>query len=100
MALSFGDFELDIEAAELRSGGKPVEIEPQVFDLIVLLATNAGRCVTKDEIIDTVWNGRIVSDSAISTRINAARRDGRAPANPSTPSARRDAHPRNWPNRP
>lgn len=74
MALSFGDFELDIEAAELRSAGNRIDVEPQVFDLIVLLATNAGRCVTKDEIIDNVWNGRIVSDSAISTRINAARK--------------------------
>jgi adenylate cyclase len=74
MALSFGEFELDIEAAELRSAGKRIDIEPQVFDLIALLATNPGRCVTKDEIIDKVWNGRIVSDSAISTRINAARK--------------------------
>jgi len=74
MTLSFGEFELDIDAAELRSAGNRIDVEPQVFDLIALLATNAGRCVTKDEIIDQVWDGRIVSDSAISTRINAARK--------------------------
>ena len=41
------------------------------YDHLVLLAENAGRCVTKDEIIEGVWQGRIVSDSAISTRISA-----------------------------
>lgn len=72
--LKFEQFELDVEAAELRSDDGRVEVEPQVFDLLVFLARNAGRAVTKDEIIESVWSGRIVSDSAISTRINAARR--------------------------
>lgn len=57
----------------LRSGA-PVAMEPQVFDLIRLLAENPGRVVTRDEIVEAVWGGRIVSESAISARIAAARR--------------------------
>ena len=72
--LTFEDFALDIAASELSRAGATVPIEPQVFDLLVLLAQNHDRVVTKDEIIETVWNGRIVSDGAISTRINALRR--------------------------
>ncbi|MCB1496869.1 MAG: winged helix-turn-helix domain-containing protein [Bauldia sp.] len=58
---------------ELRNGGIAVEIEPQVFNLIACLASAPGRVLSRDEIIDAVWQGRIVSDSAVSTRINAAR---------------------------
>ncbi|MBE0529979.1 MAG: alpha/beta fold hydrolase [Rhodospirillales bacterium] len=72
--LQIADFTLDLDAAELRRGGDVVAIEPQVFDLIALLASQAGRVISRDEIIQAVWRGRIVSDSAISTRINAARR--------------------------
>lgn len=74
MALRFSNFELDSEAAELRCDGQRVDIEPQVFELVLFLAKNAGRIVSKDEIFETVWANRVVSDSAISTRINAARR--------------------------
>ena len=74
MTLKFNEFELNLDAAELRFCGEQIEIEPRVFDLIAFLATNAGRAVTKDEIIDAVWQGRLVSDSAISTQIGAARR--------------------------
>ena len=59
---------------ELRRDGQRVEIEPQVFDLLVFLAKRPGRVISKDEIVAGVWGGRIVSDSAIATRINAARR--------------------------
>ena len=48
-------------------------MEPQVFDLLTLLVRNHDRVVTRDEIIQIIWSGRIVSDSAISTRINALR---------------------------
>ena len=72
--VTFEDYELDIGAAELRKSGTPVQIEPQVFDLLVCLVQRPGQVVTKDEIIEAVWGGRIVSDSAISTRINAARK--------------------------
>ena len=54
--------------------GESVHIEPQVFDLIVHLVRNHDRIVSKDELIETVWNGRIISEAALSSRINGARR--------------------------
>ena len=74
MRFQFGDCEIDTDTLSLTRGGTPVAIEPQVFDLIRLLAENADRVVTKDEIIDVVWGGRIVSESAISARVAAARK--------------------------
>jgi DNA-binding winged helix-turn-helix (wHTH) protein len=70
----FGDHVLDIERRELRRGGEPVALEPQVFDLLVYLVRNRGRVVSKDDLIDGVWGGRIVSDSALTTRLNAVRK--------------------------
>jgi adenylate cyclase len=72
--LEFAGFNVDLDAALLRSAGKVIETEPQVFELIAFLCTNPGRLIGYDEIIDKVWNGRIVSDAAIATRINAARK--------------------------
>lgn len=57
----------------MRRAGEGVRIEPQVFDLLLALAQNPGVMVTKDELIDAVWEGRIVSDATISARISAAR---------------------------
>ncbi len=70
----FEDFALDIAAAELSRGGKAVPLEPQVFDLLAFLVRNHDRVVSRDEIIEAVWSGRIVSESAISSRINALRK--------------------------
>jgi adenylate cyclase len=72
--LEFGDHLLDIERRELRRRGEPVALEPQVFDLLVYLVENRDRVVSRDDLVDAVWGGRIVSDSAITTRINAVRR--------------------------
>jgi TolB-like protein/class 3 adenylate cyclase len=72
--LRFDDFELDLALYQLRRSGTPVPVEPQVFDLLVFLARNRDRAVTKDEIFAAVWGGRIVSDAALSSRIKAARR--------------------------
>ena len=74
MSLIFAEFVVDLDAAELRKHGRPVKVEPQVFDLIVFLASHPGRVLSKDDIVEGVWHGRAISDSAISTRINAARR--------------------------
>ena len=74
MPMTFAEFVIDDRTAELRRNGQQIKVEPQVFDLIVFLASNAGRLLTKDDIVQGVWNGRAISDSAISTRINAARR--------------------------
>jgi DNA-binding winged helix-turn-helix (wHTH) protein/pimeloyl-ACP methyl ester carboxylesterase len=70
----FGDCELDTASRGLKCAGLEVAIEPQVFDLLQLLAENPSRLVTKDEIIAAVWGGRVVSESAVSARIAAARR--------------------------
>ena len=70
----FGDHVLDIERRELRRGAELVALEPQVFDLLIYLVRNRGRVVSKDDLIRDVWGGRIVSDSALTTRLNAARK--------------------------
>jgi DNA-binding winged helix-turn-helix (wHTH) protein/pimeloyl-ACP methyl ester carboxylesterase len=72
--LSFKDFALDRERRELRLAGAIVPIEPQVFDLLVYLIENRNRVVSKDDLIASVWGGRIVSDSTLDSRINAVRR--------------------------
>ncbi|SDL65813.1 winged helix-turn-helix domain-containing tetratricopeptide repeat protein [Aliiruegeria lutimaris] len=71
--ICFLDFQLDPDRGELTRTGAPVAVEPQVFELIAHLARYPGRLITRDELIEHVWDGRIVSDSAISSRINAAR---------------------------
>ncbi|WP_319546406.1 transcriptional regulator [Ruegeria conchae] len=82
MRYVFADCVLDTDAHNLLRHGSPVAVEPQVFDLLHLLIRNAGQLVSRDEIIDVVWDGRIVSDSAISARIAAMRKavgdDGRS----------------------
>jgi adenylate cyclase len=70
----FGDHLLDVDRHELRRRGEPVAIEPQVFDVLVYLVQNRDRIVSRDDLIAAVWGGRIVSDSAVTTRINAVRR--------------------------
>jgi TolB-like protein/DNA-binding winged helix-turn-helix (wHTH) protein len=70
----FAEFEIDLGRQELRRLGAAVHIEPQVFDLIVHLVRNHARIVSKDELIETIWNGRIISEAALSSRINGARR--------------------------
>lgn len=73
MRYRFSDCVLDTEAFTLTRAGQPVAVEPQVFDLLCLLAEKAGKLVTKDDLVARVWEGRIVSEATISTRINAAR---------------------------
>ncbi len=73
MIYLFEDFELDTAKVELRTKGVAIPIEPQVFALLRLLVENRDRLVTKDEIIERVWLGRIISDSAVASRIKSAR---------------------------
>ena len=74
MTLVFAGHELDPRRQELRREGEVVHVEPQVFDLLTFLIRNRDRIVSKDEILDTIWDGRIVSEAALSSRINAARK--------------------------
>lgn len=74
MRYAFSDCILDTDDQTLTRKGVSVRVEPQVFDLLHLLIGQAGKLVSRDQIVDAVWNGRIVSDSAISARIAAARK--------------------------
>ena len=73
MRYLFEDYVLDTDRRELSRGGTLVAIEPQVFDLLAYLVQHGDRVVTKDDLFTAVWNGRFVSESALTTRINAAR---------------------------
>ena len=73
MIYVFGDTRLDLGRHVLTRGGETIPVEPQVFDILHLLAENAGSLVTKDRLIEAVWQGRIISEATISARINAAR---------------------------
>lgn len=73
MRKRFGDILLDPERHLLERGGTPVHVEPQVFDLILLLASAAPELVPYDRLIEEVWGGRIVSDATLAARISAAR---------------------------
>lgn len=74
MIYRFGPFELDLATAELRAEGKVRAVEPQVFRLLALLVANGERVVTRDEMIEKVWDGRVVSEAAVSSRVKSARR--------------------------
>ena len=74
MQFLFGDHVLDVERRELRRGAALVALEPQVFDLLIYLLKNRDRVVSKDDLIEGVWGGRIVSESTLTSRITAARK--------------------------
>jgi TolB-like protein len=73
MSYHFEDYVLDPDRRELRREGRLLAIEPKVFDLLVHLVSNRDRVVSKDDLIAAIWDGRIVSESALTTCINAAR---------------------------
>jgi len=70
----FSGHEIDLRRQELRRAGQIVHVEPQVYDLLLHLVRHRDRVVSKDELLEAIWNGRIVSDAALSSRINAARK--------------------------
>jgi TolB-like protein len=74
MQFLFEDHVLDVDRRELRRGAQRVALEPQVFDLLVYLLRNRDRVVSKDDLIEGVWDGRIVSESTLTSRITAARK--------------------------
>jgi DNA-binding winged helix-turn-helix (wHTH) protein/predicted ATPase len=74
MIYRFGDCELDDQRYELRRGGVPRHLEPQVFEVLAYLVRNRDRVVTKNELLDQVWGSRFVSESALTSRLKAARR--------------------------
>ena len=74
MNFRFAEFEIDMARQELRRASAIVHVEPQVFDLLVYLIRNRHRTVSKDELFDAIWQGRVVSEATLSSRISAARR--------------------------
>src|SRR5262245_3924224 len=81
MVFTFEQCQLDPARFELRRAGTAVHVEPQVFEVLVYLVTHRDRVVTKAELLDSVWGDRFVSDSALTSRLKAARKaigdDGR-----------------------
>ncbi|MFX3657720.1 MAG: winged helix-turn-helix domain-containing protein [bacterium] len=73
MIYRFGSFELDTARFELRLDGAVRPLEPQVYAVLALLIENRERLISVDELIDKVWNGRPISDAAVSSRIRSAR---------------------------
>ncbi len=82
MIYRFGRFELDLAKVELRASGEPCPLEPQVFALLAFLVEHRERLVSRDEILEKVWDGRVVTDSAVASRVKSARKvlgdDGKA----------------------
>jgi TolB-like protein/Tfp pilus assembly protein PilF len=73
MIYRFGDCQLDPDLHELKVGGEPRTVEPQVFDLLLYLVENRDRVVTKDDLHEAIWQGRIVSEANLSNRVALAR---------------------------
>ena len=70
----FDQFAVDTDRFELSENGEAIHAEPQVIELLIFFIRNRGRLITRDDLIQAVWKGRIVSDSAISGRIKVARK--------------------------
>jgi DNA-binding winged helix-turn-helix (wHTH) protein len=70
----FSNYVLDTDLRELTRGGEAVPVEPQVFDLLAYLIESRERVVSKDDLIERIWGGRAVSESTLTSRINAARK--------------------------
>ena len=73
MLYRFEKFIIDTQRRELRRGAEPIPLEPKAFDLLVYLIEKREHVVSKDDLLASLWDGRIVSESALSTRINAVR---------------------------
>jgi DNA-binding winged helix-turn-helix (wHTH) protein len=70
----FGDYALDPDRRELTRQADAVAIGPKVFDLLLYLIQNRAHVVSKDDVLEAVWSGRIVSESTLTTHINAVRK--------------------------
>jgi TolB-like protein len=84
MIYVFGDFELDTQQAELRRRRTSIPVEPRIFSLLCLLVENRDRVVPREELIEKIWDGRFISEAALSTAIHGVRRalgdEGAAPS--------------------
>lgn len=74
MIYKFDNFEIDSDTYNLHMGGELQHVEPLVFDLLYFLVQNPDRIISRDEIIDFIWDGKIVSEATISSCIKSARK--------------------------
>ena len=74
MQFLFGDQIVDTDRRELHRNLRPIDVEPQVLDVLIYLLENRDRVVSKDDLIASVWDGRIVSDATLTSRIYAVRK--------------------------
>jgi DNA-binding winged helix-turn-helix (wHTH) protein len=74
MIYSFEEYELDLQRYELRCAGQPVKIEPQVFNLLAYLIQHRDRLITKEELLEQLWAGRVVGEATLTSRVRAARK--------------------------
>lgn len=73
MALLFGPFRLDLDAAELTRGARPVRLEPKAFDLLAYMVENPGRLLRREELLDAIWPGAHVTESSLSRAVSLIR---------------------------
>jgi DNA-binding winged helix-turn-helix (wHTH) protein len=74
MIYHFGTFSLDTQNFQLSSNGDEIPLEPQVFDLLGYLLVNRDRLVTREELFNSIWKGRVVSDTSLSNHVKSARK--------------------------
>lgn len=74
MIYTFNNVELDTEKFSVLASGKEISVEPQVFNLILFLIENSNKIVSREELLDHVWQGRVVSDTSINNNIKTARK--------------------------
>ena len=74
MRFLFEDYELDTDLRELTQRSALISTGPQVFDTLVYLLQNRERVVSKDDLLNAIWGGRIVSESTLASHINAVRK--------------------------
>jgi len=70
----FNNIEVDLSQYEIRENGQPLAVEPKVFDLIIYLIKHRVRLVSRDELFEQIWDGRIVSDTSLSNHVKSARK--------------------------
>lgn len=74
MIYRFGEYKLDIPRYELRRAGEHCPVEPQVFDFLAYLLRHRDRVISKQELFEALWPGKVVGESALTSRLKAARR--------------------------
>lgn len=73
MIFHFEDYTINADTFEAYRSGERLAVEPQVLDLLIFLLQNRHRIVSKEELFEAVWKGRLVSDATLSSRIKAVR---------------------------